>query len=624
MFSFIDYVLVACGIIPYYSLGKRIGINSFFTACIVGMFPSALLVAILANSSAGLIRPFILLSTIICYILLLYDYISSFKTINKKLFEPSSHCIILITIASIIFSLNIPQNVFLEYKSNGDILFNFNRHYSYFASPVIEMLNANYFSRLKLFNLMPFEWSTYHFFNASIKSLAQAFIPKPNLFTCIISQLVITIFILLSFCEIWLAELRVSLTCFIKITIWGAIGFSAFSNALLWNLYTNGALSVFAMVHIIFSAYRNRYFECIVFMFILGASAFRMIPISIILLLYVIGYSSILYSQEIVEKISSIRYREIFNNYLMLLTIVTFIMYNIITIMSGKPTEQGSGLFATQGYFYSGWFYILLVYKLISYFNINGFTVVVDYDIINKIKSNYFTSDLLALNVIVIVCIIILTLYKYCSNYRNNKFGRIYVTLVVLYIVFIVFLTSNDSILLHIVSMPYAALMLVILINTKINRDTKRFIFGLITASFIASLLYQYTKIDFAVKVPVTSITYDIMLWSILGIYILNSRLSDNGMKLLTVIAVSGVLIFGCSLRGMQAMPQQDNHSYQINITEVVRGVRADFVDSDNYLRGIPSDPDAADVYSALLGANLMYSNTYKTFMNYRFIGARP
>ena len=44
-------------------------------------------------------------------------------------------------------------------------------HYAYFFNPVSEILTSDYYSRIKILSLYPSEWSSFHFFQASINSI---------------------------------------------------------------------------------------------------------------------------------------------------------------------------------------------------------------------------------------------------------------------------------------------------------------------------------------------------------------------------------------------------------------------------------------------------------------------
>ena len=73
---------------------------------------------------------------------------------------------------------------------------NFNCHETYFAAPALEIFKADYYSRLRLIDVYPYEWSRYHFFNGSFASLPLAAFVKKNYVTFIFAKFLTISFLL--------------------------------------------------------------------------------------------------------------------------------------------------------------------------------------------------------------------------------------------------------------------------------------------------------------------------------------------------------------------------------------------------------------------------------------------
>ena len=61
--------------------------------------------------------------------------------------------------------------------------FDFNCHETYFAAPSLEIFKADYFSRLRIIDVYPYEWSGYHFFNGAFTAIPFVAFVKKNYIT---------------------------------------------------------------------------------------------------------------------------------------------------------------------------------------------------------------------------------------------------------------------------------------------------------------------------------------------------------------------------------------------------------------------------------------------------------
>ena len=72
------------------------------------------------------------------------------------------------TLILFLISNLIYKSFFVESET---LVYFFDSHWTYFINPVSEILTSDYFSRLKMQSLYPFEWSAFHFFPASFNSI---------------------------------------------------------------------------------------------------------------------------------------------------------------------------------------------------------------------------------------------------------------------------------------------------------------------------------------------------------------------------------------------------------------------------------------------------------------------
>ena len=151
------YLLVIITIVPLSGLGIFFGARTPLCALLIGLSFISLLVGFCANYFAGMISyiiPFMWIFSVI----LSYKFI--FK--EKKFNQPKLPIFLGFFTVVFIFDLIHPHNYFQV--SDEGIHLAFDAHSTYFASSVLEMLKAEYFSRLKFFSAYPHIWQNYHFF----------------------------------------------------------------------------------------------------------------------------------------------------------------------------------------------------------------------------------------------------------------------------------------------------------------------------------------------------------------------------------------------------------------------------------------------------------------------------
>lgn len=622
-FSLANYLLILAAIFAHYSFGKRLHVKFFITGSLVGLSCSALIVACLANTYAGLIKPYILVSITVGVALSLYDLAGFLKT--KKIDNLKVY-LFLILLGVAIFLLNNPKSVFLK-QGGAETLIRFNRHHSYYASQPTEMLNATYLARLKIANLYPYQWSRYHFFNSSTQALAQGLVPQPGLFTYYMAQTCIMILILLSFGEQLFSRFQLSFKNIFLFATWITIGFTLFIDALWWNFMTTGPLSIFAVIHLLFSLFSGRYNESLAYSFILGASAFRLMPIAA---LSIASLGLFFYRQDTIREDLQLISRLKITDYGALFF---FLAYNVLTVFSGSS----SACFFSTAKFDHGILYILSSYKYIGYltsfvFRRNFFY---NYDFSNffyKIPIGSISSYLFILSLLTLGIFLIYKAFNSYQSYpRPFKFRLNRHILSIFIALGFLSLTSWQVFALHVILSPYfvASLILLYSIHKKSpleeapeQRKRSYAILILLTGT----LLYQYTGLDH-VKGPVLFIMYDVLLWGLVGIYSFTMKYDQAKLFSFSVGCILYLgFFFNVEIQNILEPVLDVEHNFIVNVTPLFQPDfrRSDYVDEDNIAKFKYEDPIVDDVYSAILGANLIYSEEYLVFMNYRFIHPPP
>ena len=160
---------------------------------------SALVVGFLANISAGIIKYYIF-ATILCGLVLSIIDLFKYKNNDKSLIKYGGYIIV---ISAALLFYNNPQKLFIEKNDQNKILISFDSHQAYYASQSVEMLSADYFSRLKVDSAYPHKWRTYHFFNGSTQAIVQGLVKYPGLFTFMLAQTILMVLIISSLIDLF-------------------------------------------------------------------------------------------------------------------------------------------------------------------------------------------------------------------------------------------------------------------------------------------------------------------------------------------------------------------------------------------------------------------------------------
>jgi len=616
--TFTTYLLILLALTAHYPIGKRLGIKHFFSSTLTGLAVSAAIVAALANVYASLIRPYIFITILIGCGLLVYDIIHERIYHNWLVNIDIKKYAVLVVVGISFLLLNNPKTIFLSTEGDETYL-HFNRHYSYYASQSIEMLNASYDSRLKVPNFYPYEWNRYHFFNSATQAITQGLIQQPTLITFLITQMIIIVFMLLAFAENFISLYGWSKKNLLLLAAWFALGFTLFSFSIKWSLVTTSPFSVFAAVLIVISILSKKYRAAVLFLFILGLSAFRMMPIALCL----IAFFCLVYLFKAKFNIKTIFYYIKKIKVIEYLSIAAFIIYNYLTYFSGTAANA-------QGFdtniFAEGWLYMLVTFKFFGYITqligASKLLLFNQYGFFDKLLAAQWLQSLL-LGVFIIGGFYVLSEMIYIGKKKPSFLWSSGLIITLITLVYHYFSPAHTDIKLYIITIPYLVLMVIFGFRLA---EQSRFVdwllfYGFIGISFASSIILQYTGVDPAIRVPPMYIMFDIVLWVIIGAYML--KMADNKKYLITniIFSVAMLLLFKCDIIGMTKISDQDNNYIKAPVTEFVQSnfQRSNYVDENNILTMSPADPNLVDVYSSVLGANVNYTPGHEMFMNHRF-----
>lgn len=146
--------------------------------------------------------------------------------------------------------------------------FVYNGHDPYLFSIPFEIVESDYYSRLKVFDNYPYEWSKYHFFHGSLYSIFIKIVPFKNIFIFKYIQLVC---LLLGYLAV--SEYKTENIHQIIILILCVI----FAPSLSWLASSNGIFSLIALILAIISYIEKKHLYSLFFLAILMCSSSRTI-----------------------------------------------------------------------------------------------------------------------------------------------------------------------------------------------------------------------------------------------------------------------------------------------------------------------------------------------------------
>lgn len=126
-------------------------------------------------------------------------------------------------------------------------IFHYNCHQTYFSGVPLELLQADYFSRIRLMDVFPFEWSKYHFFNGAYIDIPLICFFKKNYISYLLAKSVVIAFYAGAICD--MARIKYGNR---KAWLLLSFGIGAFfvcaNNGMIWSITTNNFSSIFMLI----------------------------------------------------------------------------------------------------------------------------------------------------------------------------------------------------------------------------------------------------------------------------------------------------------------------------------------------------------------------------------------
>lgn len=634
-FAMADYALMLLAVLVHAPFGKRLGISHPVTQSLVGLSLTGLLVACLANVAAGLIRPVILGAIALGTAFTVHDLLRLFRSGYRPDRSAWAGWGVLAALGIALFLLNDPAKVFISHGPQGEILFSHNHHYPYYSSLSVEMLNADYLSRLKIMTAFPHTWTSFHFFNASTQAVAQGLIAEPGILTYFMAQTLLMILVFLSLGERVFATFGLTLRTAALLAAWLVLGFTLFGYVLSWNLASTGLFSVFAMGHLLYSLLLRIPGPAMVFAFVLGASAFRLMPVALVAMvnLFLLHFRKV----PLAANLASLKALNPFHY----AGILLFGLYNVLTVIPEQTPDA-----AVPDAFHRGWMHTLSSYQLLGYvlgpvLPKNPFSDFHDRAHIFRVPHQSPWAWLLILVLAALGAAACAFLVR--AWVKRRPLGRGWNLLdgaVLLFAAALALLAARTpvkSAALFITCLPYGLFLSALLfwldgrpVQGKGIIEARR-PFYILAQMFLAAMALQYL-LGSHISVPVIYAVMDLLLWTAAGAALL-LLVTPRGLALAACLL--GVTAVFLHFRGDGALKlsEEDHGSRKVDVSALfdpAKGREA-WVDERGFLKSPGGDFTRVDVYSAILGARVDYVEEWASEenqklgapMNYRFVSKK-
>ena len=245
------------------------GKTSALSQSFVGLAINSAVVTIFVNFSGVLAKFSIHMFLIILIAINLFIFVKrkiAFTEIYSWKLRVNSHYLYLVLFPFLI-------NLF-NHKINSKIV---NAHWAYFSSIPFEILDANYNSRLRIFDNYPEVWERYHFFQGSIHANLLQLIPHPNYSDYSLSKLfILTLFGILGVKGLlsFKGSRNRNLFCILIVFV---LLVTTFRANLFWAIFSNNLIPSCCLIISLHFFRQRQYREALVYSLIAATSVSRLI-----------------------------------------------------------------------------------------------------------------------------------------------------------------------------------------------------------------------------------------------------------------------------------------------------------------------------------------------------------
>jgi len=204
---------------------------------VLGMTLTGAIGVVCAGLCAGIFKYVILCAALIGFGVTIYRIVKGQHVLKGILSSLLPVCLLFIVIFIQLMRFVVPE----------DGIFHYNCHLTYFSGVPMELLQADYFSRIRLMDVYPFEWSKYHFFNGAYISIPLMCFIKKNFVSYLLAKMITVCFYAGALFDIAKGKYENKKAWLIWLLGIGAF-FVCANNGLIWAIETNNFSSIFMLL----------------------------------------------------------------------------------------------------------------------------------------------------------------------------------------------------------------------------------------------------------------------------------------------------------------------------------------------------------------------------------------
>tara|TARA_B100000029_G_C17579938_1_gene959322 strand:+ start:302 stop:2230 length:1929 start_codon:yes stop_codon:yes gene_type:complete len=291
---------------------------------------------------------------------------------------------------------------------NGNLIYFFDIHHTYYWDPISEIFTSDYFSRIRISSLYPAEWSSFHFFQAGFHSI----LLSPVYLAGTLGLLTLKKFYVSIFFSLFLVSFfsedgfkkEKNINILFKVIVITLIIIIFFSPQVIWLIQTNGLVSAILVLFIAQSILSKNKNDLLVWAIILSISSFRNGLISLMLTIYFLIDSEVINFNTILNKIKkSLNLPNIFLSILFLIYFIASFYQSSMSFHHPKyslPSDRAWWELTVTNHVIQNYQLIILIFILLvfSYFVLLKYFYKKKIPLFTKIKKIdflYFNSVLI-------------------------------------------------------------------------------------------------------------------------------------------------------------------------------------------------------------------------------------
>ena len=307
------------------------GRTGLLSQCFVGLSFNSAILTLIVNFSGSMSRLYTIVSTLALAIFSVYKLIESIHNAPRYFLSKSKMTFYTFAwIVAIPFGLSIINRNF-----NHGIL---NGHWAYYSDIPLEILKADYGTRLRILDNWPVAWPKYHFFQGSLHAILLRLVPNPTFADYSLSKFfLLGVFIAISYK--WISNLMnnkkfkfsaVLMICILLMTVFRA--------NLHWALFSNNLIPLFCVLAASELSRKRKYQSALLYSLIAALSVSRLIfPIYLTIFIVVITYSLGIYKRF--PSAFSVAFNKKYS-FASILSTVIFVLSTLATVFTG-PSNSG-------------------------------------------------------------------------------------------------------------------------------------------------------------------------------------------------------------------------------------------------------------------------------------------